>query len=309
MRIRLIASVLILLFGISIYNAPFTSAESQSEAELIYTIKNRDAILEDRKAALNELAKNPSDAFRQALIELLQNQQEIRLFQQYAAQISVSMSDTGFYNMLRKKLADKKTDAYLRQVSLSILWKKNPDLILPLVLSMAQDPFETFFFRSKIMQYLAIISKKKEVKEVMTNILKDPEESSQIKKLALNILGKGGDPKVIQNIYQDLALDRSRSIGEREGALKQLEAESPALLEDKLFKILNDKNEDPEMKKIAAQKISENEARVKAVLPKLKQLERMGPLAGIDNELREVLRNLVEETEKKILAEQLNQKN
>ena len=69
---------------------------------------------------------------------------------------------------------------------------------------------------------------------------------------------------------------------------------------------LDDKNEKTELKKIAIQKISGNKARLNAVLPQLKRLERMGPLVGIDGALRETLRSLIEETEKEIIAEQSN---
>lgn len=307
MRRRLIIISLILLSGITIYDAKLLASENTKQQELLYTIKNHDALPEDRKAALKQLADNPTNAFRKILIELLQNQREARVFQQFIVQSVITMKDPEFYSLLKKKAADKKTDSYLRQVSISILWKQNSESILPLMLAIAEDPFETFFFRSKVMQYLIPIATKPEVKDAMTKILKDIEESSQIKKLALNVLEKSGDSKTVQSIYQDIVSDQSRSTGEREEALRKIEAESPSLLEERLFKILDDTNEKPELKKIAIQKISGNKTRLKAVLPQLKRLERMGPLVGIDGALREMLRNLVEETEQKMLAEQSNQ--
>jgi len=304
---RFYSSILALTFILIVNFQPTVLAdpENTEQAKLLYTLNNQGAPLTDRKSAITRLIQNRNDEAREALVYFLQNQNESRILHQQIA--AVADQDSEFLSLLKTKLIDKKTAAYLRQVSLSVLWKKNQDTILPVVLTIAQDPFETFEFRSIAIRYLTPLSKKSEVKDMMTKILKDSEESPQIKKLALNILGKSGDSKVIQNIYQDVALDQSRSINEREDALKKIEAESPSLLEDKLFKILDNKNEKHEMKKMAVQKISENKDRLKSTLPQLKRLERMGPLVNIDDELRRTLRNLIEEIEAEISAEKLNQ--
>ncbi len=270
------------------------------QGKLIYTLKNQEAPLAERKTAVQELAANPTDESRLIFIEILEDQNQSRIIHQHIASAIIAQNDADFFNILKKKLVEKKTGSYLREVSLSILWRHNSESILPMILALVQDPFETLSFRSIVIRYLIPVAGKPEVKEVLSNMIKDSNELLAIKKLASNVLAKSGDRNAFLNIYQDIAFDRTRTVKEREEALRKFEAEGPAILEERLFKILDDKNETTEMKRIAFEKLSTDQNRARTILPQLKRLERMGPLVGIDDALREDLRRWIEKTEEEI---------
>lgn len=299
MHARPLNIALALVLAVNFLHLPSSYAiESSEQAKLIYTLKNSETPLGERKSAITELAKNPDDESRSVFIDILQDQKESRIIHQHIAATVTRTNDLAFLNLLKTKLADKKTDAYLREVSLSILWKHNSESILPVILAIAKDPFETNTFRGIIFRYLAPMSKKTEVKDMMANIIKDSEESAEIKKLAFNVLNRSGDQGALLGTFQDMVFDHERSTKERIEALEMIETKRSSSLEKILLTILENKTESLEMKQVAFQKMSSNKRRFEAALPELKRLERLGPLVGISSPLREEMRDLIESTER-----------
>jgi len=181
---------------------------------LIYLLKNDDALLGQRKDALDQLLINPTKESREHILALLESKSATEMgrpFRAYLQEALASGKNPRILGLLKQKLGDFYANMRLREIALSILWRAKPKESWLMAKRLVQDWRERDTLRLIALQYLMQREPKESMLKIATRILNNRRESLQMRQAAINLIEKGAEEEVIHKLYQKIITDRSES--------------------------------------------------------------------------------------------------
>ncbi len=266
-------------------------AQSEIDAEkLLYTLNNRDARLEHRKAAIETLSKNPTPEFRTSLIQILENSAESKVLQSYVANTISEMKDPELLGIFKKKLEERRANPFMRELALSILWRADPELGAQYVKKIAQDSYDQEGIRIAAMAYLTQIPNVPELEEVAIQIFNNRKNSDRFRQAALGLLESAGSPEMIEKLQRSIIADTTETLSIRRLVLAKAEQRNALDLTGDLMTIVSNPRDEVPMR-IAALNVLASNNLLQPFIPQLEQLYRSAQNPSLRGEIKKVLDN------------------
>ncbi len=261
-----------------VFSYSFTAAETnQNEESLIYALKNRNALLETRETAADQLVKHFSDTAGPALVSILENPNELRALQSYISNSIASSKNHRLLDHISRTLQNRKESAYVREIALYTLWKSGPDTGREAARQIVQDSYEELPFRMKALSYLKTNPDDAEARKVMSQIFSDKSEAKELRQEALKFLESGKNQDDVKNVLAEMVTDSSEDTGFRQLAIQKSGSLKSDTLNQNLLKIISNPRESKESQELALHALTDQKAELMDLLPKLKQTFRLLP--------------------------------
>lgn len=277
----------------------FAFAEEQmSNEQLLYILKNDDALLETRKTVVNELMESLTDEHRVAILEALKIKKttdSAKLFRAYLEQKILAKGDKEILASLKSAL-ESSGDAAFRMSALAVLWNANPKSISYTIIKIIQNSSEPDDLRLAALERIAFSEEYKDEALALTRrILTTKTESLLMRRACIGFLETRIPKEETHKIYQDIILNSAENTDFRRFlVMKGVYLHIPDYPQD-LIKIVKDSRNAISLRQTALQGLNLAGDSAAQFLPELRRLESVES----DAAFKENLKSFIEQVEKR----------
>ena len=269
--------------------ADSTQNTLEQEKKLIYLINNNDASLERRKSAVKQLIAESPDKAWPVLVELLQNQKELKPMRGFASEMLASMNDRHTMDRLEKIAVEKNENSELREIALNSLWKADKERALRAAGLIAQDSYEKEPVRLNAFKYLQNAPNDLDIFKLAQDIFAKKEETFEIRKVSFVIINLNKDQTSLKPFYTKVMIDSEEKSGFRKIAIRKCAALEIDNLETKLLKLIGNQKEKTLVRKIALETLFERKGKLTTLLPELTRTYKSLEKGSIKSEFKKLI--------------------
>lgn len=181
--------------------APSLLADAEAadgQKTLLYLVKNDDALLKSREAALERLIEKPKDGLRDVLLSVLDRpakSDSAKLFRLSLREALKKLDDPKLIQELESRVVQKKTEQPARERALVLLFDLAPDRALKLASGLVGRGSEPEGLRVTAFNAMALHETKDAFGNVAEKLARDVHESFKVRLTAINFLESRADLK------------------------------------------------------------------------------------------------------------------
>lgn len=265
--------------------SPPLQAEDTNQTDDIQLVRNHDASIKDRIAAIDNLKETQPAGLVPILLEFVKSSEPEHL--QFIAHVSDTLSsiqDPRIIPELKTILTNESFPSEKRKLALYILWRKSPETISPELIRIALDRKENGALRSSAIQYDGQLKNIEELKPLIP-LLNQKREESSVRIAVLYALQNLDYFKINSNSLLEIIQDPSEDPALRKAALIVTSKNFPVdRWRDTLLTIIENRNNKLEIRSLALEHLKLVPS--PTILPRLQKI--------LDNESRPEMINAID---------------
>ncbi|PIQ85035.1 MAG: hypothetical protein COV74_10580 [Candidatus Omnitrophica bacterium CG11_big_fil_rev_8_21_14_0_20_45_26] len=266
------------------------------EAQLIYALKNPDAVLEDRIKAADKLGSQYENTAGPELLNILFDTKAPRSLQTYIQDVVIKMKNPHLTDKLLKEADNIEANPYMREMGLYTAWKYDPDAALMQVRKIVGDSYDQLAFRMIAATYLIHDADNLETQEVAIKIMRDKSEPTELRRIVLPVLERSEYYEEALQLMKTAVTDPNESSSFRRMVIERMKDSKSSLLTETLMTILQDKNEKKDMKLLAIHTLKENAKTLKSQLPTLMKIKETTDTPLLKSEIQTLIEEILTAT-------------
>jgi len=292
-----LTSALILLFILQSGHAVFSEdKEEMTEEQIVYLLKNEDALLETRKIAADKFFADLNDEKRSVVLEVLKIRKEsdtAKLFRVHLEKKIFASRDQKLFKSLRDVLENRSESLPFRQSALSIMWQADLRSISPIALRIVENIAEPEELRVSAMERLSQREEVENLTEIARKIALDKNEALSMRRTCFGFVESMTDKEEMRKFYQDIILNSSDQASLRRFLVMKGIRSNIENFPEILIKVVVDSKNDAALRQTALFGLQASGNSAVTFLPELRRLLSAEP----NPEFKEDLRRFIEKVE------------